>query len=572
MNAPIVLFVYARPAHTRRTVEALLDNLEAAESDLVVFSDAAGSADEADSVRSVREYVSRVEGFRSLVVHHREQNLGLARSIISGVTQVLSEHQRVIVLEDDMITSPYFLRYMNEALERYADDDRVISVHGYVFPVTRGLPEAFFLRGADCWGWATWRRGWELFNPDGQHLLDELKRRRMIRAFDFNGAYGFSDMLKGQIEGTNDSWAVRWYASAFLANKLTLYPGRSLVHNIGNESSGTHCGSSTAMDTELSTKPILLSDLVVEESAIARKSVEAFYRTTVSPFLWRQGQLFPFNLRKRLIALARDWLPPALARNWARLLRRGQGNVFEGPFASWAEAAGRSTGYDSKQILERVLAATLEVKHGRAVFERDSVLFDEIQYAWPVTAGLMCAAARYDGRLRVLDFGGALGSSYFQNRSFLHGLKRVRWAIVEQPHFVQAGREHIQDDDLVFYPTIGECAANENPNVVLLSGVLQYLDRPYAILQELIECGAEFVIVDRTSFHDGRDDLVAMQTVPPAIYSASYPMWLLSRHDFMRSMSSQFDLVAESLSPEGYISLRDSTFSFNGFIFRRRPL
>ncbi len=283
-------------------------------------------------------------------------------------------------------------------------------------------------------------------------------------------------------------------------------------------------------------------------------------------------RVFSHMQRKRLITLARDWLPPALVRQSRRILRHERGNVFEGAFASWAEAAARSSGYDGEQILERVLAATLEVKHGRAVFERDSVLFGEIQYAWPVTAGLMHAAARDEGRLCGVDFGGSLGSSYFQNRDFLNGLKRVRWSIVEQPHFVQAGREHIQDAGPVFYPTIGECVADEDPNVVLLSSVLQYLERPYAVLQELIDCGAEFLIIDRTSFHTGPKDLVAMQTVPPAVYPASYPMWLFSRHDFMKRMSSQFDLVAETLSPEGYVSLPGATFSFNGLIFRRRAL
>ena len=175
MTAPIALFVYARPGHARRTVEALLNNSEASSSDLIVFSDAARTPDKEESVRLVREYISGIKGFRSLTVHHRPQNFGLAKSIIEGVTQVLADRERVIVLEDDLETSPYFLRYMNEALDRFAEEERVISVHGYVYPTEKTLPEAFFLRGADCWGWATWRRGWAQFNPDGQFLLDELR-------------------------------------------------------------------------------------------------------------------------------------------------------------------------------------------------------------------------------------------------------------------------------------------------------------------------------------------------------------------------------------------------------------
>lgn len=278
MTAPIALFAYARPDHTRRTIKALLDNPQARSSDLIVFSDAARTLEKQFAVDEVRAYLASVKGFRSVTVHHRPHNFGLAKSIIEGVNQVIREHDRVIVLEDDMVTSPHFLAYMNESLERFAGDDLVISIHGYVYPVKQRLPEAFFLTGADCWGWATWRRGWQLFNPEGQELLNELKRRQLLMAFDFNGAYPYSKMLEGQIKGTNDSWAIRWYASAFLADKLTLYPGRSLVHNIGNDSSGTHCGDSDTHDAELSSTPIDLSRVQVTPSTEGRTTFEAFFR------------------------------------------------------------------------------------------------------------------------------------------------------------------------------------------------------------------------------------------------------------------------------------------------------
>jgi hypothetical protein len=262
--APIALFVYARPAHTRLTIEALLKNPEAEFSDLIIFSDAARSPEKQADVEEVRFYLETIVGFRTVTIHHRPYNFGLAKSIIEGVTEVLSLHERIIVLEDDLVTSPYFLKYMNEALEKYADDDRVASIHGYVYPVKQTLPEAFFLRGADCWGWATWQRGWMLFNSNGQWLIDELKKQELINEFNFNGAYSYSNMLQGQIDGLNDSWAVRWYASTFLANKLTLYPGRSLVRNIGFDGGGTHCKTTTLWDTQLSSRLIVLDNIQVK--------------------------------------------------------------------------------------------------------------------------------------------------------------------------------------------------------------------------------------------------------------------------------------------------------------------
>jgi len=283
--APIVVFTYNRPEHTQRTLDALLQNPLANESDIIIYSDSARTANHNKAVDEVRSYLSELTGFRSIKVIRRDKNFGLAESIIQGVTEVLQQSEKIIVLEDDLVVSTYFLEYMNEALEQFVDDDRVISVHGYVYPVDIELPEAFFLPGADCWGWATWRRGWTLFNRDGQYLLDELVRRHMIQEFDYNGASSFLNMLKDQIKGENNSWAIRWHASAFLANKLTLYPGRSLVNNIGNDSSGTHCNTTEDFDVELSKTSINLKNVIVDVSPIALEAFEYYFKKNIS---WRR--------------------------------------------------------------------------------------------------------------------------------------------------------------------------------------------------------------------------------------------------------------------------------------------
>jgi hypothetical protein len=278
--APIALFVYNRLWHTQKTVEALKKNELAAESELFVFSDGARTGADKKKVRAVREYLKKIDGVKKVTVIERDRNLGLSRSIITGVTEIVNQYGRIIVLEDDIVTSPYFLRFMNEALEFYKDEGKVISIHGYVYPVKAMLPETFFLRGADCWGWATWKRGWELFEPDGRKLLNELKVRKLTHRFDFDGAYGYTGMLEGQIKGKNDSWAVRWYASAFIQDKLTLYPGRSLVYNIGVDASGTHCGISDGFDTEVSQEPPVIRSIPLEEDRGVRQQIEDFFRST----------------------------------------------------------------------------------------------------------------------------------------------------------------------------------------------------------------------------------------------------------------------------------------------------
>lgn len=283
IQAPIALFTYRRLEHTQRTIAALLNNHLASQSDLIIFSDASKNQKDFEDVRKVRDFLGTIDGFRSVSVVHREHNLGLANSIIGGVTKILQQYEQVIVVEDDLLTSPHFLTYMNDGLDVYSNDERVVSIHGYVYPIEKQLPETFFLRGADCWGWATWRRGWDCFNQDGQYLLDGLQKQNLTSEFDFNGTYEYTQMLKDQIAGKNNSWAIRWYASAFLAYKFTLYPGRSLVHNIGNDGSGTHCDSSSNLDATLSLSPVKVDKINVEESELARTEFEFFLGASSKP-------------------------------------------------------------------------------------------------------------------------------------------------------------------------------------------------------------------------------------------------------------------------------------------------
>lgn len=287
MCAPIVLFTYARPKHTRLTIESLLKNHGVHQHDLIVYSDAHRTENQKSEVSEVREYLKNINGFRSVTVIHRPHNFGLANSIVDGVTSVLQSYPNIIVLEDDMLTSPYFLKYMDEALERFENEDDVISIHGYVYPVKTCLPEAFFLRGADCWGWATWRRGWSLFNPDGNYLLSEIRRLKLSYQFDFDGTYKFTKMLENQVKGINDSWAVRWYASAFLSNKLTLYPGESLVYNIGMDDSGVHSRKSDWLNVDLALSKISLNNVQVRHSNEAFNAISEFFNSNKPKFFER---------------------------------------------------------------------------------------------------------------------------------------------------------------------------------------------------------------------------------------------------------------------------------------------
>lgn len=275
-------------------------------------------------------------------------------------------------------------------------------------------------------------------------------------------------------------------------------------------------------------------------------------------------------MNHRMHTFLKDCVPPIVLRTMRQM--RGGAPLFEGPYANWEEAAAKCSGYDSEHILAKVLDATLKVKRGEAVFERDSVLFDEIEYAWPVLAGLMWIAARNNGRLNVLDFGGALGSTYFQNRKFLQSLPEIRWNVVEQVHYVNAGKAHIQDEQLGFYKTIEECLSENQPNVVLLSSVLQYLKSPIEIIERLPSIGANSLLIDRTPFSTNDKDKLTIQRVPSSIYTASYPMWIFSQTTFLNMIGADWCLVASNLSPEGLVkSMSNFEFSFQFMLLKSCP-
>jgi len=269
-HAPVVLFAYRRPDHLKRALASLSANPAAQATSLTIYCDGPKNPADTQSVEQTRAVAKTAKGFKELTVIERVENLGLAESVISGVTEALETSENVIVMEDDLVVSTDFLDYMNQALELYKDNEEVISIHGYMYAVPATLPQTVFLKGADCWGWATWRRGWEIFEPDSQKLLKQLDAAPNKSRFDFNGAFPYRQMLKDQAAGTIDSWAIRWYASAFLASKLTLYPGRSLVENIGQEGSGTHSESAASHEVTMGTINLPLLPIDIKESTQAR--------------------------------------------------------------------------------------------------------------------------------------------------------------------------------------------------------------------------------------------------------------------------------------------------------------
>jgi putative methyltransferase (TIGR04325 family) len=219
--------------------------------------------------------------------------------------------------------------------------------------------------------------------------------------------------------------------------------------------------------------------------------------------------------------------------------------IWSGNYSSWNEAQFSCTGYDSSPILEKCKNSLLKVKKGEAVYERDSVLFDKIQYSLGLLVGLQRTALGNDGKLCVLDFGGSLGSTYYQNKEILSSLKELKWCIVEQTHFVDCGKKYFEDEQLKFYVNIEDCLAKHKPNVLLISGVLQYLENPYEWIEKFVALGITNIIIDRTSFVESEMDIITVQNVPDSIYEASYPAWFFNKAKFMSKLTKQYNLIFE---------------------------
>ncbi len=285
--SPIALFVYKRLAHTKQTVESLLLNAEARNSKLYIFSDAARTPRDESAVSEVRKYIDSITGFADIIIIKQEQNKGLANSIISGVTDVLAKNETIIVVEDDLLLSPFFLRYMNDALTLYQAEKTVASIHGYTYPLKIELPETFFLRGADCWGWATWKDRWDLFEPDSAKLLAEIQKANLEDVFDYGGYAGNIKMLCSQISGKIDSWAVRWHAANFLANKFTLFPGISFVQNIGMDGGGTHSTLTDVFKIKLAAAPLIITKKQIMENEQIVLAIKDYFKASRLSILTR---------------------------------------------------------------------------------------------------------------------------------------------------------------------------------------------------------------------------------------------------------------------------------------------
>jgi hypothetical protein len=290
--APIVLFVYNRPDHTRRTLDALVANPLATKSDLIIYADGPKKPEHCGSVRAVRDLLRNASGFKSIKIVEREANLGLANSIISGVSEVCAARGRAIVMEDDLVVSPDFLTFLNAGLDHYQNEEDVFQISGYGYPAhDESTSQSFFLPMVSCWGWATWSRAWAKFDSKMSALRELDNDPTARRRFNVDDTYDYYGMACQQRQGKIDSWGIRWQLTLFKNAGLVLYPNQTLVTNIGVDNSGTHGAGEPAYQAQLPNLHFVMPDVLwpvkitTDEQAFAQ--VKKLLRSTRPSILRR---------------------------------------------------------------------------------------------------------------------------------------------------------------------------------------------------------------------------------------------------------------------------------------------
>lgn len=548
---PVVLFAYARPVHLARVLACLRENAVPL---IYAFADGAKGAADATAVGGTRALLRTID-WCEVKLMERAENLGLGRNVLAGVEEVAAHHEAFIVWEDDLICVPGTYDWMCAALRHYAGDRRVMSVSAWTHPrVTPGDvgDQPYFDARADCWVWGAWARSWTGMTAE----TAEQKMRQAARRGVAPSAHGADLPQQAAYEQRRNVWAVRWLYHHLLHGGLCVRPPWSMVEHIGFDA-----GATNAAGSEEWANPPLRSVPPVPASWPEPGSHPA------CPHLWQAAYpraRLTVRLRRKgfqvVRALGRRLLPQA----WRARFHSAFGwRWFRGDYRDWAEARAASGGYDDQAILRKVLAATLEVKAGRAAFERDGVLFHAPEPDGPFLGVLQEIARTQGGRLRVLDFGGSLGSNYWRHRAALPAGDALRWDVVEQPAFVEVGRQHLGDTPLRFYhDTDAARTATGGHDVWLCSCVLQYLEEPFRRLEEWSRSGVPFVLLNNLPLHERGPDRLRVQHVPPSIYPATYPVWFFNRVEFRRRVEEHYMIVkefdAEAQWPVGWAMLQST--------------
>ncbi len=552
---PVVLFAYARPQQLQRVLACLRENRVPL---ILAFADGAKGPADTAAVGEVRALLRTVD-WCELRLIERDANLGLGKNILAGVTQVAAEHDAFLVWEDDLICVPGTYAWLAAALRHYAADARVMSVSGWTHP--RIIPEGvghepYFDGRADCWVWGTWGRAWH-----GMGRETALEKMAAVKRGGVSPeAHGADLPIMARQEAVRNTWAVRWLYHHLQHGGLCLRPPWSMVEHIGFDEA-----TNAAEAWDWTNPPLRLAPpipAVWPDPLVQPDCRRLWCRANPPAGIWSRVRQ---RLRRDAGRLARRLVPQRL-RRW--LSYRWLEIRWEGDYASWQEVRRVAGGYDEARILRRSIRALRKVRTGHARYEQDGVAFESAPGGWPAMAAIREQAARSGDRLGLVDFGGALGSLYFKYQPVWDGISSVRWHVIEQPHFVTAGREEFADERLSFHLPDEAGAVSASANVLLLSSVLQYLEEPHTCLEAWLAHRFPLVVLDRTPLITRGRDRLTLQQVPPALGRASYPCWHFDRERLLAHFTADYELRLEFPGADGELG----GASYRGFVFVRKGL
>jgi putative methyltransferase (TIGR04325 family) len=480
MTTAIALFGWKRPHHLHQVLQSLSVNREIAGLPLYIFLDGPRNDVDQSECDLCFKIADKFDSALSKQIIRSTTNLGLFNSVIQGVSLVLQQYESLIMLEDDIVVSPYFLSYMIQGLSLYRDVPEVASIHGFTPNIIPSPPSSFFLPGADCWGWATWRHQWRRMRFHAAALAQEIRSKQLTKTFNLNGNYDYLRMLDDRAVNRNNSWAILWHASCFLAGKVTLYPSKSLVSNIGLDGSGEHCTSAKDLYTDSSFDEIKINLLepTVEESIFNSYS----------------NYFAPSSLVRAYAAKSFRFITSVVSHSLPR--RQPIRLSLHGPFKSFLAAKQSSgLGYNSPIILEKVSTAVVDLLNGNGNYERDGTLFQSAPSSLPVLETLSELLSADTGP--IVDFGGGLGGTYLNHRHLFD--KNHSYIVIEQPSFVKQGLIIAAQYTLPIQFEQSLQAIKDQPLMIIFSSVLQYLEDPYSVLQYALSLQPKYILLDRTA-------------------------------------------------------------------------
>jgi len=543
---PVVLFAYERPEHLTKTLTCMRENAVPL---ILAYSDGPKHSANQAGVAQVRAILQSID-WAEVHITERPHNYGLGRNVLSGVTAVAAAHELFIVWEDDLIAAPGTYTWMTAALRHYQSDPRVMSVSAWTHP--RVTPtdingQAYFDGRADCWVWGGYARSWRGMDQTASAKINALAQRNIAA-----DAYGVDLPTMARREEKDNVWAVRWLYHHLQKDGLCLRPPWSLTEHIGLDEKATHASADQGwqnLPLRSAPQPSAWPE-IMENPACQARWVSAMRKATAGGILAR--------LKRGLDKLIPTAVSTPIRQRFFRVR-------WEGDYDSWTAAQNDSTGYGNGAIVRRVVEAARSVRDGKMRYDRDGVAFAEEPPRWFAQAAFAALARPLERRINILDFGGALGSHFFQHRSLKPSPFGWNWAVVEQSHLTAIGREEFQTSELRFFDSPSAASEPHSPDVVLLGGVLPYLPNPFEVLAGLLEQKPRMVILERTSFVINGGSRLTVQHVPRSIYAASYPCWYLDRAKFDAVFAAAYELILEQPdeveTPAG--------LEFRSFIFKR---